>query len=135
MALWRYLSSSVKYILVSTPTFSLKLIEMNSLFMFNSYFYGLTFYWCMYLMVLRIWENMFTYQRWWDSSQINHSIYVDCIKVVTIFCKIIKISNIIDSFHCFMKLLCLILGEFGLNFHYLLLNNLHWDRDSIELMS
>lgn len=44
MALWSYLSSSVKYILVSTPTFSLKLIEMNSLFMFNSYFYGLTFY-------------------------------------------------------------------------------------------
>lgn len=52
---------------------------------------------------------------------------VNCIKVMKISCKIIKVSHIIDSFHCFIKLLCLMAGGFGLNFHYLLLNNLHWD--------
>lgn len=60
-------------------------------------------------------------------SCINQLNYVHCIKVTTISCKIIKVSHIIDSFHCFIKLLCLIAGGFELNFHYLLLNNLHWD--------
>lgn len=87
------------------------------------------------LWVLKIQENMFTYQRWWDSSNVLTAQLCTLHKDCNNFLKIIKVSHIIDSFHCFIKLLCLIAGEFGLNFHYLLLNNLHWDWDSIELMS
>lgn len=45
-------------------------------------------------------------------------------KAVMVSYKIIKISILIDPFHCLIKLLCLIAEEFELSFHYPLLNNL-----------
>lgn len=60
-------------------------------------------------------------------SVINQLSYMRCIKVVTILCKIVEVSNIVDPFRCFIKLLCLSVVELGLNFYYLLLNNLYWD--------